>query len=257
MERIKALNKYQKFILILIFVMFVIFTIAYFIVSSREGYLYKGKILIPQNENGNTIYTGVVDGEKLKIIVTSDKEVTFQYDENVYGPYTAKEDPTAVPKESEFAMDLTGVEILEGDSVFFQGGVMKNEGSPSGLLLFDEEGSYGGITISYSSNGIERDMYGNPIDPLAPSAETILTLMNNPKITSKGDWQAWFYGLLILGLTVVLILFADEVFRWNLAFQIRDVDGAEPSEWEIIGRYISWTILPMIALVIYIIGLTV
>ena len=258
MERIKALNTYQKCILIFLSVMFVCFTIAYFVVSSREGYSYKGEILIPKEENGNIIYTGRVDGEKLRIMVTSEKTVTFQYDEKVYGPYTAKEDSSAIPERLVGEMDLTGVEILEGDSIFYRGGISYNEGSHSGMVLFDEKGDVNGFEIYYAgSDGIERDIYGNPIDPLAPSATEILELVGNPKLISKGDWLVWFYAVFISGMTVVHILFADEIFRWNLAFQIRNVEGAEPSEWEITGRYIAWTLLPIAALIMYIIGLTV
>jgi len=49
----------------------------------------------------------------------------------------------------------------------------------------------------------------------------------------------------------------DEIFRWNLSFNIRNADKAEPSDWEIIGRYISWTVLPVLALIVYIMGLRV
>ena len=41
-------------------------------------------------------------------------------------------------------------------------------------------------------------------------------------------------------------MFADELFRFNLAFRIRDAGRAEPSEWEIAGRYISWAVLPVV-----------
>ena len=43
------------------------------------------------------------------------------------------------------------------------------------------------------------------------------------------------------------ILFADELFRWNMAFQIRNADQAEPSDWEIASRYIFWTGMPLLA----------
>jgi len=51
------------------------------------------------------------------------------------------------------------------------------------------------------------------------------------------------------------VLFADELFRFNLAFRIRDAGRAEPSEWEIAGRYISWAVLPVVALALFIEGL--
>lgn len=63
-------------------------------------------------------------------------------------------------------------------------------------------------------------------------------------------------GALIISIfNAFSILYADEIFRRNLAFQIRDTDGAEPSDWEIAGRYVSWIILILVALIIYIMGL--
>lgn len=51
------------------------------------------------------------------------------------------------------------------------------------------------------------------------------------------------------------MLFADELFRWNASFLIRNAEDAEPSDWEIAGRYITWTVLPVMAAVIFILGL--
>jgi len=65
----------------------------------------------------------------------------------------------------------------------------------------------------------------------------------------------WFAAVLVCIFNGVSILFADELFRWNLAFQIRNVDKAEPSDWEIAGRYIGWTFLAIMALIIFAAGL--
>ena len=67
--------------------------------------------------------------------------------------------------------------------------------------------------------------------------------------------MAWFGAVFICILNALSIFFADELFRWNLAFQIRNVDHAEPSDWEIAGRYIGWTVMTIMALVIFITGL--
>ena len=51
------------------------------------------------------------------------------------------------------------------------------------------------------------------------------------------------------------MLFADELFRWNASFLVRNAEEVEPSDWEIAGRYITWTALPVMAAVIFILGL--
>lgn len=79
--------------------------------------------------------------------------------------------------------------------------------------------------------------------------------MAGPQLTHKGSWDAWIVGVLISVVTAISILFADELFRWQLAFHIRDAEQAEPSDWEMTTRYISWTILPIMALALFIWGL--
>ena len=130
-------------------------------------------------------------------------------------------------------------------------------GTKSRMMLFDEDGSPSDLGFSITSDGTMYDSDGNEIDQMAPSASTILHLMDGPELTSKGDWMAWFVGVLLSAVTAVSILFADELFRWNLAFMIRNVERVEPSEWEIMGRYVGWTVSSVVVLFIYIMGLTI
>ena len=257
MARIRNLDRYQKIILLLLSAMLVIFTVAYAAVSSRVGFAYKGAILIPQESGGSTVYSGRIKGETASFTVAQDKTVTFHYGDKLYGPYTACEDPTAVPKDFEMSKHMTGVEIREGESLFFRGGVWVTGESNREILLFDEDGGFSGVDVTFTSgDGAVYDSEGNAVDQMAPSAVTILRLMDTPELTSKGEWLAWFCGVFISAVTAISILFADELFRWNLAFIIRNADRAEPSEWEIMGRYIGWTISFIMVPVIYILGLT-
>ena len=173
--------------------------------------------------------------------------------DKTYGPYTAKEDPTAIPKDNEMAEFMTGVELRQGEDILFRGGMMETLGS---YLLYNEDGTLDNFGIFYvTSDGTVRDANGNVINPVEPSASTILELMNDPELTHKGEWSVWFGAVFICILNALSILFADELFRWNLAFRIRNVDHAEPSDWEIIGRYTGWTALTIMALALFITGL--
>ena len=120
----------------------------------------------------------------------------------------------------------------------------------------NEDGTLDNFGFTYvTGDGIERDENGNVIDKMEPSASTIYELLNDPELTHKGEALAWFGAVFICILNVLSILFADELFRWNLLFQIRNVENAEPSDWEIAGRYISWTVMTIMSLVIFITGL--
>lgn len=253
MKRVKCLGRYPKGVLLLMIVMVLVFTILYPITIAREGFEYKNAILIPHQENGNTIYSGKIQGKQASFAVYADKTVEFQYNGRIYGPYIAKEDPTAIPKDSEVGESMTGVELRHGEEILFRGGVLD---LGDYHLLYSEDGSLENINISVTTSyGIVMDENGNVIDPMEPSVSTILDLMAGPELTHKGGWPAWFGGVFVCIVTTILILFADELFRWNLVFRIRNVDQAEPSDWEIASRYIAWTVLPLMAMIIFIIGL--
>jgi len=255
-EKIKSLNYYQKGVLILMMVMAITFLAVYSMTISRVGLGYKGTILVPSQENGNTVYSGKIQGQQARFTVSEDKTVVFQHGDKTYGPYTAKEDPTAVPKDEELAEYMTGVELLQGDSILFRGGVLDSDDRY--WLLYNEDGTLNdeNLGITYvAGDGIERDEKGNAVDSMSPSVSTILDLMNGPQLTHKGVWFAWFSAVFLCVLNALLILFADELFRWNLKFQIRDADRAEPSDWEIAERYIIWTVLTIMALILFIRGL--
>lgn len=256
MRRFKELDRYQKGILLLLAAMIAVFGVIYYIVISQVGYLYHDEIFVPAEENGNTVYSATVDGKESSFTVTADKTVTFRYGEKVYGPYTAKEDPTAIPKDDDFGAHMTGIEVKDGDEIIFRGGVLRYGQSNRQWMLYNQDGTNASITITATmSDGTVVDSEGNAVDPMKPSLSTILELMNGPELSNKGHWVFWFICVFFSLVTVVSILFADELFRWSLRYRIRDAEAAEPSDWAIAGRYIGWTVMVIVLFVGYIKGL--
>ena len=250
-KRIKNLNRYQKCFLLIMLLMSLVFTILYPITISRVGYEYKNSIFVPIQENNNIIYSGKIHGTQAHFTVSEDKTLVFQYGDKTYGPYTLKEDPAAIPQNDDMSGYMTGAELRCGENILFRGGMLQTADS---YWLYNEDGT--DYEFSYvAEDETEQDADGNFIDPDQPSAGTILELMNNPLLTHKGNWTAWFGAVAICLLNAFSILFAEEIFHWNLMLQIRDANNAEPSEWEIIGRYLSWSILIIAALILFIIGL--
>ena len=250
MERIKSLNGYQKGLLLFMIVTAVVFAVIYPITISRVGYRYNDAILIPTQENGNTLYSGKIKGQPACFTVSADT-VVFQYGDTIYGPYTVKEDPTAVPKDHEMSGSMTGIEVREGDDILFRGGVMD---VGDYYWFYNEDGTSGSI-IYITSDGIERDGNGNPVDRMKPSISTIYELIDNPELTHKGSGLAWFVAVFGYVINAISILFADELFYRSLAFRIRNAEYAEPSEWVIAGRYVAWTAMTAVVLVLFIMGL--
>lgn len=253
MERIKGLNWYQKSILILMLAMALVFAGIYHTTIKRVGFLYQNAIFVPAEENGVTVYSGKLRGKCAEFTVSADKTVTFLCDDQVYGPYTVKEDPTAL-SDSEIQLEgMTGAELWEGDTLVFRGEFWQSGDS---FWLRNADGSMDLDMQTYVvENGVKKDTDGNIIDLAKPSASDILRLVFDPEITHKGEWLAWFGAVFLSILNAVSILYADELFHWDLSFQIQNAEAAEPSDWELMKRYLGWTVFTIAVLVIYILGL--
>ena len=251
--KFKSLDRYQKGVMLAMAAMIVVFAALYAYTIGRVGYEYHGAILVPSGENGGTVYSGRVHGRRAEFTVSADGTVEFRRGDTLYGPYTAREDPSAVPEGHELSEHMTGLELRCGDEVIFRGGVLDRGDS---FLLYNEDGTASSAGFVVMTNaGAAIDGSGNVIDPLEPGANNVLELMSGPELTHKGSWWGYFAGVFFCLITAASILYADELFRWNLSFSIRHPERAEPSDWEIAGRYISWTALAVMALAVFIIGL--
>ena len=251
LERLRRLDRYQKGVLLVLAAMVLVFSVLYPVALSRRGYAYQGALLLPRQENGGTVYAGSIRGQQAAFAVQENGTVTFRYGSRSYGPYTARRDPSALPPGRE-TDGMTGVELRRDGELLFRGGVQRLGGI---LFLYNEDGSPADTGFSVSFTGVLTDEAGNEIDAMVPSAAVILDLMSGPALTHKGSWTGWFCGVLLCIATAVSILFADELFRWGLRFQIHNAELAEPSEWELASRYIGWTVLALAALAVFAVGL--
>ena len=159
----KSLNRYQKGVLIFMIAMALAFTVIYPMTISQVGFEYKNTILVPGKEDGSTVYSGKIQGKQAHFMVSKDKTVVFQYGDKTYGPYTAKEDPAAIPRNIEMSEYMTGMELRQGEDILFRGGVLETEDL---YLLYNEDGTLDNLGFSYvTSDGIERNENGDIIDP--------------------------------------------------------------------------------------------
>ena len=253
MERFKTLNRYQKCVLIIMAVMTLIFAVLYPITVAKVGVVYKGEVLVKKQEKGNILYSGKIKGTRACFTVSNGNTLVFQYGEKTYGPYTLTQDPTAIPESKPYG-NMMGVELHLGGSLLFRGGLL-NTGDF--YLLYKTDGTlYDPIEITIiGSDG--NPVYSNGIakDGMEPSVQTVIELLHDPQLVRKGSVLVWFEATFFCALNAIWILYADELFRWSLSFWVRNANVTEPSDWEMARRYIGWTVLPILALVLFVIGL--
>lgn len=230
MSRFRELNRPQQVFLVLLAALVLLFAVLYAVQVSKVGFSYYGEILVEKEKDGVTTYTGKIKGEKACFTVYSDNSVEFRYGSRVFGPYTIREDPTAIPEDSQWSGSMKGIEISSPQKVIFRGGVTYNT-RPQQIVREDGENLTPTISVG-TSNKV----------PGTPSVKTILTLAEDPTLTHKGSWGIWLLGTLLSAVLAFTIFYADELFYWRMSWRVQDPDIVDPSEWEIITRYIGWTI---------------
>lgn len=253
MNETKKSGVYQNVLLFLMAVMVLVFTVLFFINVSKEWYEYKDTLLIYSKEGDNTVFSGEVEGEKTVITMTANKTIEIKSGEKVLGPYVLKADESAAFKEGYFGDTLIGVVVYCGDEIRFRGGILKFDGR---WLLYKEDGT-GGVhdMTEVMDDGTRIDAQGNIVDPMEPSVSELLALWEGPELIKKVSWEPWFFGVIICIINTISIIFADDLFKWSLHFVIRNADEAEPSGWEIVSRYISWTVMFILAFVLFFVGI--
>ena len=245
MERIRNLTGYQKALIIIMIVMVMVFSIIYPKTVSRVGFWYNDRIFVPSRADGSTVYSGRLDGNKARFVLSDYRTVVFYYGDTTYGPYSLIYDPTAVPESHSDAKHMTGIEIRDGEDIKFRGGIIGY--SSSGYFMYDEHyrgGSIRGVTVGKSEK-----------DSPAPNNATIMSLINGPTITHKGQMSVWAMCTLACILNALSIIFVDDLFVFFLSLRIDNAEQAEPSHFELTSRSLSWAVLTIVTLIAFILGL--
>lgn len=247
-------DRLKKVLPILSLVIVVVFSVLYFFIGRQYGVAYQDALYFPSSEGDTTVYSAKVDGQPASFTVQGDT-VTYHWGDTVYGPYTVREDPTAAPVVEWDYPNLIGVEIRDGDSILFRGGYTEN----LSLLIGEDDEFDSSIShVTYSVNGVGYDAEGNVVDPHQPSLKTLIRFSQRPEPDAhRGDPLMWFLGLFLAGVTVLLIRFDDAIFRFNLFFRVRHPEDAEPSDWEMTSRVLSWLAFTAFSFGVFLAGLII
>lgn len=252
MKTFRELDVYPRILLIVMLVMLLVFSVAYSLTISRVGFQYRGTVLVPEVQEDQTIYSGTVDEQKAVFTVMSDGKITYQWGDTTYGPYTLREDPTALPQNMPMGFQRKGVELSQGNQILLRGGFLEDMGGE--CWLFDANGTMhhlGFNTSAWSQYGYEVNQNGSPIDKEEPTALELLYLATGPEMTHNGSWSGWLEGASVCALVAATIFFADDMFYLRMSMRVQDAESVEPSDWELLSRKTGWTVGLLLAFLLF------
>ncbi len=242
-ERFRTLSLAQKLIVLAMAGAIAVFTVLYAVNSFRTGLAYGGGFLTPSRDGETRSYTGRSGGAELTFTVRGDTVTSLWGGETHV--YTVTEDSTAIPES--LRGHALGVEVREGEELLFRGGW-----APGNGWRYDENGE---LTIAVAVTDTATSSGGTaPGDPpqRAPGLSTVLSLWHGPKLTPRVEGGYYFPGLFLALLAAGMLLFGDDLFRFQLRYRVKDPDGVEPSDWELFSRTFGSAVAAVVALVMWI-----
>lgn len=256
-DRWSEMSRGRRIILLIHPVLFLLALVLHLTLGQQQVASYRDGHLRYERQGEAAVYSGRVEGYQVKYVVSPGPVVEFWLDGELDSTYTITEDPTAIPEAGEAPMfgsseDLIGIEIRKDGGVWFRGAYPAWGGFSAYApyyWLVDENGK----SDSSGSTTIVVGTSTPPPDP-APTPKNILSMADGPEVSRRGSTEFILLGLLVSAVCLVTLLFEDQLFRWNLSFQIQDPDRAEPSDWELFSRWAGWVVLTGVALLCFTLG---
>lgn len=237
----------RRIILLLQPALFLLFLLLYLTYGRQPVVPWLDGTLRVERQGEASVYSGWVEGgHPVQFTVGPGPTVEFRLSGELQGTYTVTEDPSAIPEEpAEMNPNgwegFTGVEIKKDGETWFRGAY--NPDSPFGL--FDEDGTNLFVSIrAVTSTSVPE-----------PDPGDILAFACGPSASPRGEVVLLLLGLLVGAACALSLLFEDQLFRWNLSFRVQAPYDAEPSEWELFGRWVGWIALTGLELFCYLVGI--
>ena len=226
-------TKLQKAILILLLTMTAAFAVITGVVRSHKGIAFEGGLLYMDSGEGRIVYSGRVEMEDVTVTVRSEGEAQV-------------------------------VELVVGELI---GHTYRVE-YPGGVIQVDGHGDYQRIRITLTdSYGRESILLDGGYDPdnkfysycdingetkLLPS-EVMSFVEGASDPACRGDWLVYGMGVFFSLIAALAVAFPEELFYLSHFMSVRD---PEPTDFYMSCQRVSWVVVTVALLIVYIVGAT-
>lgn len=276
-EKWQSMTFYRRAMLLATVGLMLLFAVLYPIMSSQKGLEYENDFYKLNVQGEAKVYTGFAhewrigntivssnQGRKTVYTVTETPAgytVGCQIEGESFGPYQLNKvrlsDLPAALAQAPLGGGLEIKNTATGE-VLFRGGYLVSVG----YLLVDEnavtEADKAADPLSrVSVNGFTFFDYKPAVPEEGPGPDDLVhfTLGAGENLTHRGEGVYFVLALLVAVFNAVSILYAEELFTWQMSFRVAEPEKVEPSEWELFGRHVGWCLFLLMELTILLYGL--
>ena len=263
-EKWSVISPLRRGLLLVTVGLMLLFAVLYAVVSLQVGVEYGDDFYKVEIQGDAKVYTGVDHGNRnfqfkrggpgKKTVYTVTETPTgytviCQIEGEDFGPYRVEPFPVSELPEKFASANLHGaLQIWDGEELLFRGGY--HQMTELGYIsLIGEDSEVDGHSITVSPP---------PIPEAGPDCYDLcrFTLNAEESMTHRGNWFYYAVALFFAVMNALFILYAEEFFIWQMSFRVKDPEQAEPSDWELFDRQLSWWFLLFIELIFLLIGLS-
>lgn len=242
-------TKLQKVLLIILLALAVAFAVITGAVRTRKGVAFEDGFLSVAREGDSTIYSGRAEGQK--VTITTYPEGGTQVVELAVGTlinHTYRVEYPGGTIKGDYG-DYRRIRITVKGRTFLEETLFEGGYNPDAVFsdFCDENGEPDMIAVG-------RAVINGSIWPsyvMFPSQ--VMRFINGPATTCRGDWLIYALGVFLSLITAVAVAFPEHLFHLNHFLSVRD---PEPTDFYLATQRVSWIIMTVVILGIYLWGAT-
>ena len=240
MNKIDKRKRFQIAVLAVMAGMIFLFAILTTAAHTQKGVRFEGALLQVTEYEGQTVYSGTVDGTRVTITVAKTPEdplmttVEFSIGTGIYDNFKVYYPLEPISTDTDATAD--GIRIIKNGELLFEGGYVREEyPGMLGLGWYDADGAWTGSDFSFRV-GTNTD----PWHTYEIGRNIVMEFVLGPELVSRSSWEGYRFMVLVTLLSMLVVCFGRQLYILRQSWYVQD---PEPTEFYDLTEKVGWVLL--------------
>ena len=238
-------TRLQKFVLLALAVMAVVFGILMIVSKLHPGLLLDEALLRPTETADGVTYTGKLHGQQVSVSVRTESDtvtvITCETESGGSDIYRMEYPLDPIRAGDGFAQGemVDGIRITKNGTVLFAGGYDRESS-----LWYDADGRWDQDVYFSTFTGSDAGTAALELEK-----QDVMRFADDPELTARGSWLIYILMLFFSLIVALDAAFPLALFYWRHMCDVRD---PEPSDFYLMMQRIGWVVYPVLIFIGYI-----